>query len=185
MGSIAEGDRKGKGGGDYRPLGDDASWTTVHKNTLGLEGLTADAKGNLYSPARNPGGACPVVRVPADGGTAVTVGTIPTPCSPAGLAFDERGDLYVTNFAQHLPAAAGCLQSAGGDRVRDRRARRQRRRVRRARRRCGCPTEARVKGASRGPGPRRRIERNVRVQPMAARRGLAARRGAGVPPGSS
>jgi sugar lactone lactonase YvrE len=96
VGSIAEGDRKGKGGGDYRPLGDDASWTTVHKNPLGLEGLTADAKGNLYSPARSSG-ACPIVRVPASGGSAVTVGTIPAPCSPAGLAFDERGDLYVTN----------------------------------------------------------------------------------------
>ena len=96
VGSIAEGDRK-KGGGDYRPLGDDASWTTVHTNTLGLEGLTADAKGNLYSPARNAAGDCPIVRVPASGGSAVTVGTIPTPCSPAGLAFDKRGDLYVTN----------------------------------------------------------------------------------------
>ncbi len=96
VGSIAEGDRK-KGGGDYRPLGDDAPWTTVHTNTLGLEGLTADAKGNLYSPARNPAGDCPIVRVPASGGSAVTVGTIPAPCSPAGLAFDQRGDLYVAN----------------------------------------------------------------------------------------
>ena len=96
VGSIAEGDRK-KGGGDYRPLGDDASWTTVHTNTLGLEGLTADAKGNLYSPARNSAGDCPVVRVPASGGDAVTVGTIPAPCSPAGLAFDKRGDLFVAN----------------------------------------------------------------------------------------
>ena len=97
MGSIAEGDRKSKGGGEYRPLGDDTSWTTVHTNTLGLEGLTADRKGNLYSPTRNSAGDCPVVRVPASGGTAVTVGTIPAPCNPAGLAFDKRGDLYVTN----------------------------------------------------------------------------------------
>jgi sugar lactone lactonase YvrE len=97
VGSIAEGDRKGKGGGDYRQLGDDASWTTVHTNTLGLEGLTADRKGNLYSPTRNAAGDCPIVRVPASGGTAVTVGSIPAPCNPAGLAFDNRGDLYVTN----------------------------------------------------------------------------------------
>ena len=97
MGSIAEGDRKGKGGGDPRPLGDDASWTTVHKDALGLEGLTADSDGNLYSPARTSAGDCPVVRVPAGGGEAETVGTIPAPCSPAGLAFDERGDLFVTN----------------------------------------------------------------------------------------
>ena len=27
----------------------------------------------------------------------MTVGTIPAPCSPAGLAFDKHGDLYVTN----------------------------------------------------------------------------------------
>jgi len=97
VGSIAEGDRKSKGGGEYRPLGDDTSWTTVHTNTLGLEGLTADGKGNLYSPTRNSAGDCPVVRVPASGGTAVTVGSIPAPCNPAGLAFDKRGDLYVAN----------------------------------------------------------------------------------------
>jgi sugar lactone lactonase YvrE len=100
IGSIAEGDRKSKGGGDYRPLGDNASWTTVHKDALGLEGLTADSKGNLYSPARRPQGsteACPVWRVPASGGTAVTVGTLPAPCSPAGLAFDRRGDLYIAD----------------------------------------------------------------------------------------
>ena len=76
VGSIAEGDRK-KGGGDYRPLGAEATWTTVHTNTLGLEGLTADAKGNLYSPTRNAGGDCPVVRVPAGGGNAETVGDHP------------------------------------------------------------------------------------------------------------
>ena len=97
MGSIAEGDRKGKGGGDYRPLGDDASWTTVHTNAAGLEGLAADAKGNLYSPTRGGAAGCSVVRVPASGGAAVTVGTIPGECTPAGLAFDKRGDLYVTD----------------------------------------------------------------------------------------
>ena len=81
IGSIAEGDRK-KGGGDYRPLGADATWTTVHTNALGLEGLTADAKGNLYSPARNSAGDCPVVRVPASGGRPTTVGTHPRALQP-------------------------------------------------------------------------------------------------------
>jgi sugar lactone lactonase YvrE len=97
IGSIAEGDRKSKGGGDYRPLGENASWTTVYTDARGLEGLTADEQGNLYTPARGGGGDCPVIRVPASGGTAVTVGTLPVPCSPAGLAFDKRGDLYVAD----------------------------------------------------------------------------------------
>jgi sugar lactone lactonase YvrE len=134
VGSIAEGDRKGKGGGDYRPLGDDASWTTVHTNTLGLEGLTADSKGNLYTPERGGGADCPVVRVPSSGGTAVTVGTLPAPCSPAGLAFDRRGDLYVadsgkimrlrpsassppvaTQFAADVPGSNGVAFDRWGD----------------------------------------------------------------------
>jgi sugar lactone lactonase YvrE len=133
VGSIAEGDRKGKGGGDYRPLGDDTPWTTVHKNTAGLEGLTADAKGNLYSPVRAGGPDCPIIRVPASGGSAVTVGTLPAPCTPAGLAFDKRGDLYVadapdilrlrpsassppvaTVFATDVPGANGVAFDARG-----------------------------------------------------------------------
>ena len=50
IGSIAEGDRKSKGGGEYRPLGSDASFTTVHTNTLGLEGLTADTAATSTRP---------------------------------------------------------------------------------------------------------------------------------------
>jgi sugar lactone lactonase YvrE len=96
IGSVAEGDRKSRGG-DYRPLGSDATFTTVHKDALGLEGLTADNRGNLYSPARNAAGPCPIVRVPASGGPAATVGQIPAPCSPAGLAFDRHGELFVTD----------------------------------------------------------------------------------------
>ena len=68
IGSIAEGDRKSKGGGDYRPLGAEAPWTTVHENTLGLEGLTADSRGNLYSPTRNSPGGCPVSGCPRAAG---------------------------------------------------------------------------------------------------------------------
>jgi sugar lactone lactonase YvrE len=98
VGSIAEGDRKGKGGGDYRPLGDEASWTTVHKNTAGLEGLTADAKGNLYSPTRGGAAGCSVVRVPSG----QTVGTITAPCNPAGLAFDRSGDLFIADSGRIL-----------------------------------------------------------------------------------
>ncbi|HYH87949.1 MAG TPA: SMP-30/gluconolactonase/LRE family protein [Solirubrobacteraceae bacterium] len=100
IGTVAEGDRKSRGG-EYRPLGSDASFTTVHKDALGLEGLTADAKGNLYSPARG-GDPCPVVRVPANGGTGVTVGTLPAPCNPAGLAFDRKGELFVADSGRIL-----------------------------------------------------------------------------------
>jgi sugar lactone lactonase YvrE len=96
IGSVAEGDRKSRGG-EYRPLGSDATFTTVHRNALGLEGLTADKRGNLYSPARNSAGPCPIVRVPAAGGSAATVGQIPAPCSPAGLAFDRHGELFVAD----------------------------------------------------------------------------------------
>jgi sugar lactone lactonase YvrE len=134
IGAAAEGDRKSGKGKSYRALGPDATWTTVHKNSLGLEGLTADAEGNLYSPARNAGGACPVVRVPAGGGTAATVGEIPPPCSPAGLAFDRDGELFIadgdeiqrlrpsaasppvaTVFASGVPGANGVAFDERGD----------------------------------------------------------------------
>ena len=96
IGTVAEGDRKSRGG-EYRQLGSDARFTTVHTDALGLEGLTADHRGNLYSPARTSGAPCPIRRVPASGGSAVTVGTIPAPCGPAGLAFDRHGDLFVAD----------------------------------------------------------------------------------------
>ena len=136
IGSIAEGDRKSKGGGEYRPLGPETSFTTVHTNTVGLEGLTADHRGNLYSPGRNAAGPCPIVRVAANGGPAVTVGQIPAPCSPAGLAFDRHGELFVTDggdeeihrlrpsasspptatvFATGVPGANGVAFDEGGD----------------------------------------------------------------------
>ncbi len=100
IGTAAEGDRGSERGG-YRPLGSDASFTTVHRNALGLEGLTADDRGNLYSPARNSGAPCPVVRVRAAGALQEgdVVGHVPAPCGPAGLAFDREGELFVTDGA--------------------------------------------------------------------------------------
>ena len=55
------------GGGPGVPAargGDDATWTTVFKSTFGLEGLTGDNDGFLYSTDRGgstrlPGLACP------------------------------------------------------------------------------------------------------------------------------
>ena len=79
-----------------RPAGADATFTTVFKSPLGIEGLTADRHGNLYAAGRGAD-SCPVSRVPAGGGTPVVVGSIATPCGPAGLTFDARGRLFVTN----------------------------------------------------------------------------------------
>lgn len=76
--------------------GKDATWTTVFRSTAGLEGLTGDEDGFLYSADRGGAAGCTVRRVPASGGAAVAVGHIAAPCSPSGLAFDEAGRLYVT-----------------------------------------------------------------------------------------
>jgi len=78
-----------------RPAGADTSFTTVFKSTLGIEGLTGDRDGNLYTAGR--GDPCPVTRVPAGGGTPVVVGNIAAPCSPSGLTFNADGRLFITN----------------------------------------------------------------------------------------
>jgi sugar lactone lactonase YvrE len=72
-------------------------WTTVFKAPVGIEGLTADRRGNLYTAGRAAaaGAACEVFKLPAGGGDAKTVGTIPSPCGPAGLAFGPDGRLYI------------------------------------------------------------------------------------------
>jgi sugar lactone lactonase YvrE len=140
IGTVAEGDRKSKGG-EYRPLGSEARFITLYRSPqpLGLEGLTADKRGNLYSPARQPAppappAPCPIVRVPASGGPAVRVGRLAPPCSPAGLAFDHDGELFVadgdeihrlrpsasnpptaTVFASGVPGANGVAFDQRGD----------------------------------------------------------------------
>jgi sugar lactone lactonase YvrE len=81
----------------FERLGRHATFTTVFRSPVGIEGLTGDARGNLYSGQRAPAGdPCPVQRVnPRTGATAV-VGFMPAPCSPSGLTFDARGRLYLT-----------------------------------------------------------------------------------------
>jgi sugar lactone lactonase YvrE len=83
----------------------DASFTTVFKSSVGLEGLTGDAAGNLYSTGRNAN-PCPVYRVAASGGPAVVVGNVPAPCSPSGIAFGPDGRLYFSDDDQILVLAS-------------------------------------------------------------------------------
>jgi sugar lactone lactonase YvrE len=106
----------------------------VFKSPLGLEGLTGDRQGNLYSAARGGSNPCPVWRVPAAGGAPVVVGNLPAPCGPAGIAFDAAGRLYVadgdrimvlapdaaspptaTVFASGVPGANGIAFDRRGD----------------------------------------------------------------------
>src|SRR5215208_3309414 len=87
------------GGGKPGAAPATATWTTVLKSTLGIEGLTGDDAGNLYVAARGGGASCPVWRVDS-GGPAnqapVTVGSMAPPCNPSGLALGPDGRLYVT-----------------------------------------------------------------------------------------
>jgi sugar lactone lactonase YvrE len=92
IGATAAGDHEPR----YRPLPDDARWSTVFKSAVGLEGLTADRHGNLYTPGRGVD-PCPIFRTRPGGGPAVVVGNIAAPCNPAGLAFDEDGDLFIAD----------------------------------------------------------------------------------------
>jgi streptogramin lyase len=91
------------GGGPGRPISE-ASFTTIFKSGLGLEGLTGDEEGNLYSTGRNSS-PCPVYRVAAAGGPAVVVGNVPAPCSPSGIAFGPDGRLYISDDDQILVLA--------------------------------------------------------------------------------
>jgi sugar lactone lactonase YvrE len=85
----------------YRALGDDASWTTVLDSPVGLEGLTSDRHGNLYTPGRGVD-PCPILRTTPSGGAPVVVGNIAAPCNPAGLAFDRHGDLFIADSGNIL-----------------------------------------------------------------------------------
>ncbi|HEY4997894.1 MAG TPA: hypothetical protein VII36_02065, partial [Usitatibacter sp.] len=76
---------------DDNPHAQAASFTTLITTALGIEGLTNDDQGFLYTPGRAPlatGGPCPIYRISIDAPSLTVVGMIPpqTPtCSPSGL----------------------------------------------------------------------------------------------------
>ena len=93
-------------GAAFADSGDHAgpvTFSTLITTPLGIEGLTSDYHGNLYTPGRSAGAGnpCPVYRVPVDHPSLTIVGYVPAPgptgqCSPSGLAFGPDGKLYVT-----------------------------------------------------------------------------------------
>jgi sugar lactone lactonase YvrE len=86
------------GTSDKQPSGANASWTTIFKSTLGIEGLTGDNEGNLYVAQRGGAAGCPVQRIPAAGGAPVLVGQAAAPCGTSGLTFDAAGRLFLTGL---------------------------------------------------------------------------------------
>jgi sugar lactone lactonase YvrE len=70
--------------------------------TAPIEGLTADAAGKLYVTGRSSGGVrCPVWQLDpaAPLSPPVQVGSIPSGCTSAGMAFDQLNNLYIADSA--------------------------------------------------------------------------------------
>jgi sugar lactone lactonase YvrE len=82
---------------DHSRFPRDATFSTLILTPFAIEGLTGDDAGNLYTTGRPAGQPCPVWRIFVDSPSLVTVGFVPAPCSPSGIAFDAKGDLFVAD----------------------------------------------------------------------------------------
>jgi sugar lactone lactonase YvrE len=91
LGPIARADE------DHSRFPRDATFSTLIFTPFAIEGLTGDDAGNLYTTGRPAGQPCPVWRIFVDNPSLVTVGFVPAPCSPSGIAFDAKGDLFVAD----------------------------------------------------------------------------------------
>lgn len=76
-------------------LPQNATFTTLITTPLAVEGLTGDAFGNLYTTGRG-GDPCPVWRINLANPSLVVVGNVSAPCSPSGIAFNDLGDLFIS-----------------------------------------------------------------------------------------
>jgi sugar lactone lactonase YvrE len=95
--AVASGDGPSRDAPRFERLGQDATFTTAFRSPVAVEGLTGDARGDLYSAQRAPAGEpCPVQRITPRTGAASVVGFVAAPCGPAGLTFDRQGRLYIT-----------------------------------------------------------------------------------------
>ncbi len=76
----------------------DASFSTLVFTPFQIEGLTGDDADNLYTTGRPSGAACPVWRISAASPLPlVIVGFVPASCSPSGIAFNDGGDLFISD----------------------------------------------------------------------------------------
>jgi sugar lactone lactonase YvrE len=91
------------------PFPANATFTTLIRTPLAIEGLTGDNSGNLYTVGRHNanntaefGLPCPVWKINLTTPSLVEVGSIQAPdsssvCAPLGLAFNKAGDLFVAD----------------------------------------------------------------------------------------